>query len=573
MRGRLLAAVLSCAAQAVVWAVAPAYAQMPGQPSVPLPEPNLMPSAPLVTAAPEVQPEPQALPAPPEASPAASEAEAAPEATAAPDGEPPLAAVPVAPADPVVALIRAKLSDADVSKDQDADDLAALVAFYGARTAGPLWLTEMGFSAKGQRALSEIAEADDWGLDASSFDLPPAGELPANAEAQALAEIKLDLAILKYARFARGGRFTPAKISELFDQTPQLRDPKLVLSDIEGADAPDAYLRSLHPKHEQFARLREALLKARGPREEGAKPAAGDTDTKRILINMERWRWMPEELGSLYVWNNSPEFMLYVVKDGKPIFADKTLVGTIGYATPVFTSPMTTIVFNPDWVAPETVVKENIWPPLQKGSYSILKIHKLYVSYNGKPVDPTKVDWNRVNPLSYTFSQKAGPHNNLGKVKFLFPNRHTVYMHDTLPVRKKYFKESARLIGHECVRMEKPVRFAEILLAEANGWPDSRVKELWDKGNNSAVALEKKIPVHMVYFTAVVDDSGKIETFADSYGLDRKLAAALFGDATGFPLPPPEPPKRQSQEADATPVNRSAGGGGFMNSMQGFLGE
>ena len=296
-----------------------------------------------------------------------------------------------------------------------------------------------------------------------------------------MAEIKLDLAILKYARFARGGRFTPAKISELFDQTPQLRDPKLVLSDIEATDAPDAYLRSLHPKHEQFARLRQALLKARGPREEGAKPAAGDKDTKRIIINMERWRWMPEELGSLYVWNNSPEFMLYVVKDGKPIFGDKTLVGTIGYATPVFTSPMTTIVFNPDWVAPETVVKENIWPPLQKGSYSILKIHKLYVSYNGKPVDPTKVDWNRVNPLSYTFSQKAGPHNNLGKVKFLFPNRHTVYMHDTLPVRKKYFKESARLIGHECVRMEKPVRFAEILLAEANGWPDSRVKELWDK--------------------------------------------------------------------------------------------
>ena len=131
---------------------------------------------------------------------------------------------------------------------------------------------------------------------------------------------------------------------------------------------------------------------------------------------------------------------------------------------------MTTIVFNPDWNAPETVVKENILPPLQRKSYSILKTHKLYVSYNGKPVDPTKVDWNRVNGLAYTFSQKAGPHNNLGKVKFLYPNRHTVYMHDTLPVRKKYFKQTMRTIGHECVRMEKPDRFAEVLLAESNGW-------------------------------------------------------------------------------------------------------
>ena len=130
-------------------------------------------------------------------------------------------------------------------------------------------------------------------------------------------------------------------------------------------------------------------------------------------------------------------------------------------------------------------------------------------------MDPTRVDWNRVNPKAYTFSQKAGPQNNLGKVKFSFPNRHDVYLHDTLPVRKKYFKESVRMIGHECVRMEKPVQFADVLLAEANGWPDSRVKELWDNGNNSSVPLEKKIPVHMVYFTAVVNDDGKVETFAD----------------------------------------------------------
>ena len=219
--------------------------------------------------------------------------------------------------------------------------------------------------------------------------------------------------------------------------------------------------------------MRQALLQARGSSDDGdgAKPAGSDKDIKRLIINMERWRWMPEDLGDVYVWNNSAAFMLYVVKDGKTIYADKTLVGTIGYATPVFTADMKTIVFNPDWNAPETVVKENILPPLQQRNYSILRIHKLFVSYNGTPVDPTQVDWNRVNGLSYTFSQKPGPANNLGKVKFLFPNRHTVYMHDTLPVRKKYFKQTARMIGHECVRMEKPDKFAAFCSPQDKGWP------------------------------------------------------------------------------------------------------
>jgi murein L,D-transpeptidase YcbB/YkuD len=475
-----------------------------------------------------------------------------------------------------VAAIKAKLADPAAAKDAQPADLAALTEFYASRDGPPLWVTEVGFSAKGQQVLFEIEEADAWGLDPASFSLPRSDALTATLEAQAEAEIALDLAILKYARYARGGRFTPAKVSTLFDQVPPLRDPKAVLAEIAAAEAPDVYLRSLHPKHEQFQRLREALLKARGGgSEEGEKPAADGKDIKRILINMERWRWMPEELGNTYVLQNSAAFMLYVVKDNKTIYADKTLVGTIGYATPIFTSPMTTIVFNPDWNAPETVVKENILPALQSKKFSILKTHKLFVSYNGQPVDPTRVDWNRVNGLAYTFSQKAGPHNNLGKIKFLFPNRHTVYMHDTLPVRKKYFKQSARLIGHECVRMEKPDKFAAVLLAESNGVTEGRVKELWNGSNNASVALERKFPVHMVYFTAVAGDDGKVETFADVYGLDRKLAVSMFGDATGFPEPPPEKkePPLGGSEASAPAARRTTADNDIARAMQGFLGE
>ena len=572
MCGRVLATVLGGMAAALVWAGAPADAQdqnetLQPQPPQAAPEPPL-PPLPALPPAPEAQQAPD-MPAP---ALEASQPAVLEDAPASADPASGLSAEP-APVDPVVSIIRAKLSDPALGGKAHAGDVAALASVYAARTGGPLWVTEMGFSAKGQKVLFEIEKAGEWGLDAAAFELPSADVLPATPEAQSLAEIKLDLAILKYARFARGGRLTPSEVSKLFDQKPPLRDPKEVLAEIEAAEAPDAYLRSLHPKHEQFVGLRQALLTARGQAGEEGKPTGKSKNIKRILINMERWRWMPEELGRVHVLVNSASFRLHVIKDGETIYTDKTLVGTIGYATPVFSSPMKTIVFNPEWNAPETVVKENILPLLQRKRYSILKTHKLHVSYNGQPVDATKIDWNRVNGLAYTFSQKSGPHNNLGKVKFLYPNRHVVYMHDTLPVRKKYFKKAKRMVGHECVRMEKPNRFAEVVLAESNGFTKDRVKELWDKGVNSSIALEREIPVHMIYFTAVADEGGKVETFADAYGLDRKLALALFGDATGFPQPPPEPPKKEPREADASPVNRGAGGSDIMRSMQGFFGN
>jgi L,D-transpeptidase YcbB len=214
-------------------------------------------------------------------------------------------------------------------------------------------------------------------------------------------------------------------------------------------------------------------------------------------------------------------------------------------------------VFNPDWNAPETVVKENLLPPLRDGNLSILKVHKLSVSLNGTPVDPARVDWGRVNIMAYTFSQKAGPENVLGKIKFLFPNKHTVYMHDTLAYRKKFFQKPARAIGHECVRMEKPQLFAEALLAQDQGWSSSQVKELWDSAVNKPVSIEHKIPVHMVYFTAVVDDAGKVSSFGDLYGLDNKMATAMFGSAAGFPPPPPES-RLSEEEAEAEASTPSA---------------
>ena len=454
--------------------------------------------------------------------------------------------------DPVVDLIRSKLVEPSLRSTADPADVAALQAFYSSRAA-PLWITDMGLSTRAQSALFEIERANDWGLDAAAFELPPWGALPASLDEEAVAEIKLDLAILKYARFARGGRLNPSELSGLFDQTPPLRDPRAVLMEIASAKAPDAYLQSLHPKHDQFVRLRHALLKMRD--EAGAK----STDINRLIINMERWRWMPEVLGPLYVWSNTPEFMLYVVKDGKTIFADKTQVGTADDPTPVFSADMTTIVFNPEWIAPSSVLLKSLLPRLRKQNYSILTKYAFSVSYQGNPVNPTKVDWTRVNIRDFTFTQKPGPKSNLGKVKFLLPNRHDVLLHDTFAARRKVFQQSTRAIGYGCVRMENPQHFAEVLLSEDKGWSATEVSELWEHSVNSPVSLDRKIPVHLTYFTAVVDDTGKVISFADLYGLDKKLATAVFSNTTA-PAQSAPTMKKQPQEASTLPAANPAKG-------------
>jgi murein L,D-transpeptidase YcbB/YkuD len=460
-----------------------------------------------------------------------------------------------APAGPqklfIADVIRLKIKDPALRQGAHADDLAALEAFYAAHSGPALWVTDAGLSPEAQSIIAEIGKADEWGLSAAAFQVPPADYQPTVADDQAAAEIAVSFAVLKYARHARGGRANPASLSKLIDQTPTLREPATVLAGISVTDAPDAYLRDLHPKHEQFVRLHEALLKARA--ESDAKPE----DIKKLLINMERWRWMPENLGPLHVWLNTPEFMMSVVKDGKTIHSEKIVVGQLVYATPVFSADMKTIVFNPEWTVPPTIVRENLLPKLRggggwfSGNTSILKQHGLTVKYNGKPVDAGTVDWNNVNLGAISFHQAPGPTNVLGKVKFIYPNKHIVYMHDT--IKRDLLKKTVRAEGHNCPRVANPGKVAAVLLAEDRGWPQAKVDQLLDKGYNSTVALDPPVPVHTTYFTTVVDDDGKVQTFADVYNLDGKVAAAVIGNATAAPAVAGAPvPKRKPESLAAS---------------------
>jgi L,D-transpeptidase YcbB len=482
-----------------------------------------------------------------------SDVEQKPEDAALPaDAAAPAASEEPKPAHPVVAAIRDKLKDPALRRGAAADDLAALEAFYGERKEPPIWITAMGFSTKAQALIAEIQRAGDWGLPAEAFDLPPASDLPATIEDQAVDEIKLTLAALKYARFARGGRLAPARISALFDQKPNLLEPKTVLTELAVSAAPGVYLTSLQPKQEQFEGLRQALIKAvAASKVKGRKPGSGGA-IQRLIVNMERWRWMPPDLGSYYVWNNIPAFSTRVVKGGKSIYVEKTIVGQVKYATPIFSADMRSIVFNPDWTVPETIKIEDLQPRLRQSrggmpDISVLRDNQLTVSYQGRPVDAETVDWERVNIRSYTFTQAPGPDNVLGSLKFNFPNRHAVYMHDT--VQPALFNQTVRTLSHGCIRVHQPERLAALLLAEDKGWTEQQIKDQLAKGHNSGVILSRPVPVHLTYFTVAFDGIGKMRTYDDVYGIDKKMAAALFGKAEAVPDDAPvvtRPPKRSA---------------------------
>jgi murein L,D-transpeptidase YcbB/YkuD len=575
------------------------------------------------TAPPEV---PSAGTAPPEvptagtAPPKVPSAMATPPETTPPPAPAESATVAVDPVDPVIGEVRARLASAKLP-DATAAERTALAEFYAGRKA-PVWVAGADFTDRARHVMAEIARADEWGLEAKAFALPSAGDVTSTA-ALADTEIRLSVAVLKYARYARGGRLEPSQVSRNFDQKLSLRDPKVVLETVAGLQTPGSYLRALHPKHPQFELLRQALLKTRGGTGKGEQeaetrvqmPASGPvlklgvdhpdvallrnrlkvaatpglenvfdedvlaavkayqrrgglradgmvgpgtrgalngtssrpklygSDEERLIVNMERWRWMPEDMGEFHVWDNVPEFQARVVKNGRVVHQAKIIVGRRETQTTIFSASMRYIVFGPEWGVPDSIKVKELLPKLRPtfggGLFdfgpvtdtSILERQNMRVVYKGKVVDASRIDWSAVDIRRYSFIQAAGPGNALGAVKFRFPNKHDIYMHDT-PMRQ-LFNSSVRAYSHGCVRVEDPGRLAEVLLEEDKGWQAARVKELMARGGNVEVTLSKKVPVHITYFTAMAAEDGTVSYFSDLYGHDRRLAAAL----SGRPLP------------------------------------
>ncbi len=265
------------------------------------------------------------------------------------------------------------------------------------------------------------------------------------------------------------------------------------------------------------------------------EPVASPARIKQILVNMERWRWLPHDLGAFYVTVNIPEFTLRVVEEGTPIHTTRVVVGKPDKQTPIFSDEMEEVVFNPYWNVPNSIKNEEIAPYMGQGGgffgggwdTAVLKRHDLRIKYGNRDIDPDSIDWSQNDIRKFDLVQPPGPGNVLGRVKFLFPNSHDVYMHDT--TQKFLFNNAVRAESHGCMRVQYPEKLAEIVLQHDKNWSPARVESTFDAGPDNHIMLDQHIPVYITYFTLRVNDDGSISTFNDLYGHDNRMNAALSG--------------------------------------------
>ncbi|MBN9291151.1 MAG: L,D-transpeptidase family protein [Hyphomicrobium denitrificans] len=464
---------------------------------------------------------------PAQAAPAPAQPEATPEATSPPDAVAPAAAAD----DPVLGVARSKLTAAKASDDErEKMDQTALTEFYAVRHGDGLWVTASGLKPETKALITEIENANAYGLDASAFKLPMLenGALTAtDTDTLADAEIQYSTAALQYARFARGGRIPdPAEmLTTEFDRRPQWIDPATVIKALADSREPDAYLRSLHPQQPQFEKLRQlyvTMLPADGNLTK-LSPAA-----KRLRANMEMWRWMWPDMGDFYVLNNIPEFMQYVYKDGEIIRSAKIVAGEVDKKSTIFSRPLKYVVLRPAWRVPESIMVNELWPSLIRGGGLMRQYGLQLQTKDGRRVDWRQYDWSSTDIRNFIVLQPPGPKSVLGRVKFSFPSQHTTFMHDTPD--KWMFRPAQRTLSHGCLRVQNPMQLAEMILKEDKGWDAAKIAELDRSGPlNNEVPISKEIPIHLVYFTAWVTDDGKLKTFNDVYGHEKRVTLALDG--------------------------------------------
>jgi murein L,D-transpeptidase YcbB/YkuD len=244
---------------------------------------------------------------------------------------------------------------------------------------------------------------------------------------------------------------------------------------------------------------------------------------EQIRLNLERARWVFYDPESEFLVVNIAGFELYLVRRGEVVWRARVQVGRPYRSTPIFASTMTYLVFNPTWTVPPTIFRQDFLPQLRKDPSYITARNIDLIDRGGSRVPPDTVDWSAGTSFPYQLVQRPGPNNALGRVKFMFPNEHFVYLHDT-PSRDLFERES-RAFSSGCIRVENPLELAELLLGRK--WSRERIDALIARGQTETVFLDDPIGVKLLYWTAEVDAKGVVKFFPDLYGRDPELIEAL----------------------------------------------
>jgi L,D-transpeptidase YcbB len=493
-----------------------------------------------------------------------------------------IAATPPAPLDPVAEKLRELLAGKADRLLERKIERKAIEAFYAARNFAALWSENGAANARATAVIARLQQADTEGLEPSDYPTPDFAAA-ATPDALAEAEIRLTSTVLTYARHTSTGRVHYSRISADIDfklAPPEAAD---VLAKLATAKDAGEALASYNPPQEGYRLLREKLAEARGRtgdsgpariaqgpvlkvgmqdarvpllRERLGLPADGDNtaydkalaeavkkfqrshgisatgtlngstidtlngpkrgrDADVIIANMERWRWLPRDLGKAYVMVNIPDYTLKVVNNGAIAWRTRIVVGKPSMPTPMLSETMKYITVNPTWNVPPSIVQNEYLPALQQDPTALERIG-------------LKVDYNRDGTVH--IYQPPGDRNALGRIRFNFPNKFLVYQHDTPD--KHLFAHDKRAYSHGCMRVQDPVKYAQVLLGielPHEGYTEERIHRMFGSGEKD-ISFPAPLPVHLTYQTAYVDDAGKLVIREDIYGRDARVLAQLRGE-------------------------------------------
>jgi len=450
----------------------------------------------------------------------------------------------------------------------------AISHVYEARGWQPLWLAGDSWTGQAKAAIARLERAADDALDLRAAPAPVlrATEL----DALAAADLALSDAVATYARQASGARIDPRSISIQITEKPEIVEPPRSLVEVATAADAGAMLESYNPQQRGYRTLRDKLAELRqavpaiakraipkGPvlktgmkddrvplirarfgldqaiasddlvydtrvaeavagfQKANGLPASGTLTPRtvaalsggqparledEIMANMEQWRWMPRDMGHDRIEVNIPDYKVRVYRGDTVVHEARVVVGKPQTPTPVFSNSMQFLIVNPYWNVPPSIIKNEMMPRLKDDPTYLQRQGYEVIQRKGKMI----------------VRQPPGERNALGWIKFMFPNEHAVYLHDT-PSRS-LFSSAKRAFSHGCVRVDQPFALAEIVLGE--GWTEERVKKL-KGGGERMVKMPKPLPIHIGYFSAFVDESGKLQLREDIYGYSGKVKAAL----------------------------------------------
>jgi murein L,D-transpeptidase YcbB/YkuD len=419
---------------------------------------------------------------------------------------------------------------------RDRRTMALARAFYQHRHMRPAWVSGPSASNDARELSEMLLQADREGLDPADYSAP---ELAAHwnehrkgsligTDPAALAQFDLlcTLSALRYMSDVSDGRISPRALDAQWVAQPRRGDLDSLLDANVRRHRVRAMLVELAPTQPGYVRLRDARARCAQMVADGKLPAER---LRQVELNMERWRWLPRSFGDRYVLVDIPEYALHVMEGGREVLGMRVVVGKVMTATPVFSDRIADVVINPTWNIPVSIAQRELADSIRDDPGYLDRRHiRIFDkdAADASEVDPTRVNWSDSDEVAHLhLRQDSGPDNALGRIKFVLPNRFDVYLHDT-PVGQ-LFSLKDRSFSHGCVRVQDAMALALYVL---QGSPqDSRdaLQQLIDTGQTKWIKVPDPLPVHIVYFTAYVDDRGALAFRDDVYGIDANQIEQL----------------------------------------------